>query len=246
MISKRLYELQNKLEQYIKDNQLKAGDRLPSEPVLARLFGVSRPTLRECLKILQKEGVLVTVNGSGTYLCDSSCHLSNTVNELIGTGELIHLSGYRESADIIEADLTEPEEEWRTLLKLPENARVITVKRIRKADDKIVAMAWNIFPENYANYVEISEHGFGNSIFCYLEEKQNIRISHAESIICSINREDCFDSAAREMLGEQIVLMKQLHFDDKQRPIFYSLDYFRTDIIVLKIRRERKEYKKCF
>lgn len=242
MISKRIYELRDKLEHYIDENKLKTGDRLPSEPALAKLFGVSRPTLRECLKILQKEGILVTVNGSGTYLCDSNCHLSNTINELIGTGELIRLSGYQESADIIEADLTEPEEEWRDILKLSQNERVVVVKRIRKADDKIVAMAWNIFPEKYSDYEEINRQGFGNSIFCYLEEKLNIHISHAESVICAIDREECFDNAAREVLGEQIILMKQLHFDDKQRPIFYSLDYFRTDIIVLKIRRERKEY----
>ncbi len=242
MISKRLFELRDNLEHYIDENKLKSGDRLPSEPALAKLFGVSRPTLRECLKILQKEGVLVTVNGSGTYLCDSSCHLSNTINELIGTGELIRLSGYQESADIIEADLTEPGKEWRDILKLSENERVVVVKRIRKADDKIVAMAWNIFPESYIDYEEINRQGFGSSIFCYLEENQNIHISHAESVICAIDREECFDNAAREILGEQIILMKQLHFDDKQRPIFYSLDYFRTDIIVLKIRRERKEY----
>lgn len=242
MISKRLYELHGKLEHYIAENKLKTGDRLPSEPVLAKLFGVSRPTLRECLKILQKEGILVTINGSGTYLCDSSCHLSNTINELIGTGELIRLSGYQESADIIETDLTEPEKEWSAILKLSENERVVVVKRIRKANDKIVAMAWNVFPEKFINYEEIGRLGFGNSIFCYLEENQNIHISHAESVICAIDKEECFDSAAREVLGDQIILMKQLHYDDKQRPIFYSLDYFRTDIIVLKIRRERKEY----
>ncbi len=50
-----------------------------------------------------------------------------------------------------------------------------------------------------------------------------------------------YDAAARELLGDQIILMKQVHYDGKQNPIFYSLDYFRTDIITLKIRRERKE-----
>ena len=147
MISKRFYELREKLEQYISENNLKAGDKIPSETTLSKQLNVSRPTLRECLKVLQKEGVLVTINGSGTYLCDSHCHLSNTINELIGTGELIRLSGYKEGADIMETDLTMPDEEWKKILNLDENEQVVVVKRIRKADEKAVAMAWNIFPD---------------------------------------------------------------------------------------------------
>lgn len=241
MISKRFYDLREKLEQYISENHLTAGDRLPSETTLARLFEVSRPTLRECLKVLQKEGVLMTFNGSGTYLCDSRCRLSNTINELIGTGELIRLSGYKESADIVEADLTMPEEEWQKILNLDGNEQVVVVKRIRKADEKMVAIAWNIFPERYADEQEIKEKGFGSSIFQYLEKCRGIHISHAETVICAIDPEDIYDMAAKELLGSRIVLMKQIHYDDRQRPIFYSLDYFRTDIITLKIRRERKE-----
>ena len=241
MISKRTYELRRKMEKYIEDNNLKAGDRLPSETVLSRLFEVSRPTLRECLKIFQKEGILVTINGSGTYLCDTSCHLSNTINELLGTGDLIRLSGHKESADIVEVDLTEPEEEWSNVLGMNQDEQVVVIKRIRKADDRKVAMAWNIFPETYINYEEIREKGFGASIFGYLEEQRGIHISHAESSIQALNMEDIYDAAAGAVLGNQVILMKQIHYDERQRPIFYSLDYFRTDVITLKIRRERKE-----
>ena len=45
-----------------------AGMRLRSERELAELFGVSRPTLRLALAVLEKQGVLTQQQGSGTYL----------------------------------------------------------------------------------------------------------------------------------------------------------------------------------
>lgn len=46
------------------DGSLKPGDRLPSEPELAEGFGVSRPTVREAMKILRGQGVLRTSRGA--------------------------------------------------------------------------------------------------------------------------------------------------------------------------------------
>jgi GntR family transcriptional regulator, transcriptional repressor for pyruvate dehydrogenase complex len=47
---------------------LKPGDRLPSEPSLARAFEVSRGQVREALKQLEFYGVLTTVPQSGTFV----------------------------------------------------------------------------------------------------------------------------------------------------------------------------------
>lgn len=45
-----------------------AGERLPSERQLAARFGVSRPTVREALSILESRGLVVTRKGSGTFV----------------------------------------------------------------------------------------------------------------------------------------------------------------------------------
>lgn len=45
-----------------------AGDRLPSERVIAEQMGVSRPSVREALSALQLVGVLETRPGDGTYV----------------------------------------------------------------------------------------------------------------------------------------------------------------------------------
>ena len=60
------------------------GSRLPSEVILAKMFQVSRPTLREYFKVLQREGKITTINGSGTYLLDQNRRIDNQLNDLQG------------------------------------------------------------------------------------------------------------------------------------------------------------------
>ena len=44
------------------------GDRLPTEHQLAEHFAVSRPVVREALRRLQTDGIVVSRQGSGTYV----------------------------------------------------------------------------------------------------------------------------------------------------------------------------------
>jgi GntR family transcriptional repressor for pyruvate dehydrogenase complex len=65
----RLYEeVVGQLHQLIDAGKLKAGDRLPSERELAETFRVSRSSVREAIKTLEHEGMLISRPGSGTFI----------------------------------------------------------------------------------------------------------------------------------------------------------------------------------
>lgn len=53
------------IEERILDGRLKAGDKLPSERDLAALLGVSRPSLRESLRVLEALGIVEIRPGGG-------------------------------------------------------------------------------------------------------------------------------------------------------------------------------------
>lgn len=57
-----------KVRTLIEDRQIRPGSKLPPERVLAAELGVSRPALREAIKVLGGLGVLESRHGSGTFV----------------------------------------------------------------------------------------------------------------------------------------------------------------------------------
>jgi GntR family transcriptional repressor for pyruvate dehydrogenase complex len=55
---------------HIDDSGLKAGDRLESERELSKILGISRPSLREAIQVLQVQGRLVVKHGIGIFVLD--------------------------------------------------------------------------------------------------------------------------------------------------------------------------------
>ncbi len=63
-------EIVTQIRDYIAQGELQAGDRLPSEREMAQQLGVSRPTVREALQVLEHTGFVEILQGSGTYIKD--------------------------------------------------------------------------------------------------------------------------------------------------------------------------------
>src|SRR5215510_10802291 len=64
-------EVVSQLREMIHKGELRPGDRLPPERDLAKLLGVSRPTLRAGISSLAAVGVLQPRRGAGTFVVEA-------------------------------------------------------------------------------------------------------------------------------------------------------------------------------
>lgn len=64
----RRHAIADDLRSQIAKGHLKAGERLPSEAHLAAQYKVSTPTLRNALALLQGEGLVEKIHGSGNFV----------------------------------------------------------------------------------------------------------------------------------------------------------------------------------
>lgn len=90
MKHRRLSEqVADKLAGAIARGDYPVGTRLPSERHLAEQLSVGRPTLREALLVLQREGLVDIRTGSGVYVIERRPKRARALEEGIGMLELI-------------------------------------------------------------------------------------------------------------------------------------------------------------
>jgi len=62
----------NQILNLIKNGEWLAGDRIPTEIELSKVFQVSRNSIREALKILEHQKIISSKAGSGTHVLEDS------------------------------------------------------------------------------------------------------------------------------------------------------------------------------
>jgi len=76
-------EITRRLQKMVSEGNLKPGDRLPPERQLATMFGVSRNSVREAIKSLEKQGMLNSRPGAGTFIAeDSQAIIAHALEEI--------------------------------------------------------------------------------------------------------------------------------------------------------------------
>jgi GntR family transcriptional regulator len=129
-LSRRLREA---LAQAIRDGSLPPNRALPSERDMAEVLGVSRSTLRHCLKDLAEAGLVQTRHGSGTVVVGQ---IPKALSRHSGFTEDARARGLVPSSDILSLTIgpAGPDTAMRT--GMPLGAQVLTLVRLRRANDE--------------------------------------------------------------------------------------------------------------
>lgn len=113
--------VQDRVKQYILDNGYGPGDPLPSESEFARRLEVSRPSLREAMRVLQSMGIVESRPGSGTYVGSFNMEsllegMSFSIQTSSGTDTLHAMREILEVRSVLELHLIR-----QVALSIPEN-----------------------------------------------------------------------------------------------------------------------------
>src|SRR6266700_3609121 len=176
------YQVQHTITQRISRGEYPPGSQLPSESELSRELGVSRVTVREALRVLAQENLLVKAQGRGTFVAENA-NISQPARTFTGFLEDLYDQLERVSVKHIEITRTAVTEELRSILAIPEaDKEVVRIKRTRHVDDEPYAFTINVLPLRIGKHLN-EENLKSSPLVRILEEELKIQITVADVII---------------------------------------------------------------
>lgn len=121
-------------------NSAAAGHNVPTEHQLVERFGVSRSTVREALRRLRDEGVLVSQRGRGTTVAPAHHQQQGALWSLY---DAVESEGHRQESDVLALRRVRNAEVARRL-ELPGGTWLVHLARLRRIDGVPLAhdQAW--------------------------------------------------------------------------------------------------------
>ena len=173
------YQIRENLREKIHNHEYAPGSMIPSEAELCQQYGVSRVTVRRAVLDLVQEGLLTRGQGKGTFV--EECYGLTTVNGVQSfTQELLGLN-MRPTAKLLSCKVHTASQSLREKLALDEGDEVVTVSRLRLANNEPCMVEVMNFPYKLVPGLETED--LDSSIYQLLKNRYNCEIVYAKDIM---------------------------------------------------------------
>ncbi len=220
-------QVQQHILDLIKDDTFSPGERLPSEAEFSMRLGVSRPTLREALKSLEQEGVLLRKHGVGTFISSHTPFMESGLEVLESLERQAKRFGIK--LEVIDQTVLErpatSEELDRLGLPIDKPIDILSVDRVIAVKGRSVAHLKDVVPLTYLSKKDIDDH-FSSSVLDIFLKRDTLSPTISRAEIEAVKAET--NEASRLGISEGEALLKltgQLYNHNKE-VVDYSVSYF--------------------
>ena len=156
----------NQIIDLIGQGKLKIGEKLPSEQEMTELFGISRISLREAMKLLEAKGYIESRDRKGKYVRSLTDNVKSSIEDLISVNhdkiwELLAVRRLIDSEAAYLAAMNVSKEQKRRFKKIIDRLSVIGADKVlvSKEGGKL-----------YSDFFDILADSTKNTIFVHLRE----------------------------------------------------------------------------
>jgi GntR family transcriptional regulator len=203
----------------------KPGDKLPSEPQLARSLGVARATLREAMRTFETQGLLYRRQGSGTYISHPTHVLDSGLEVLESIETLADRNGLEVKMEELKVEFRSGTEEELGALGLQPGALVTHVSRVIRAEGHPAAFLIDILPGDVLTLEELKDK-FTGSVLDLLLRKGNLALAYSRTEISAESASVEVSRALGIQRGDGLLKFTAYLYDTRRQVVDYSFSYF--------------------
>lgn len=234
-------QIANALEGMIHSGDLEVGSRLPSEPSLARTFGVNRNTVRHAISLLVDKGLLAKEKGVGTFLRRK--HPLRPVHELGRMTSFVDdfdLSGVQIENLVLTKARVRASQELAARFGLPPGAPLVKVERLRIADRTPFVLERQYYP--YDRFQRLLELELTGSMYALLVQTFQADLHHSVQTLRAIRppREVAAKLGIRQSVP--CIFLESLAYTSRDDCIEVLHSYYRGDRYLFRV--EAGEYRR--
>ena len=205
-------------------NKTPAGQRLPSEPELAKQLGVSRATLREAMRSFETQGLIRRRQGSGTFVVGKVQALDSGLEVLESLETLAKRIGLEVSVSDLSIEAIAADADLAASLNVTVGAKLTRVRRVIRAEGRPVAYLVDTLPEDFVHAKDVPSD-FHGSVLDFLLNRGDLLASSRANVSTSGATADVAKPLEIQR-GDVLLHFNSQLFDSEGKVVDYSLSYF--------------------
>jgi GntR family transcriptional regulator len=203
----------------------KAGEKLPSEPALAKTLGVSRSTLREAMRTFEVQGLIRRRQGQGTFVVGKQKTFEGGLEVLESIETLSERIGLNVSMGEFEIKRFKVDEETTELVPFPLKTEVIQIERTINTEERPIAYLVDILPVTTLNEKDLEE-GFDGSVLDWLLKRGDPVLSQSNTRIDSLEASSEIAHKLQIQRGTALLFFESDVYDGSDQIVTHTYTYF--------------------
>ncbi|HEY77328.1 MAG TPA: GntR family transcriptional regulator [Thermoflexia bacterium] len=217
-------QVHDRLLAFIQESGMEPGERLPSESTLADQLGVSRATLREALRLLEEEGVIVRRHGVGTFVA-ANRHLESGLERLESVLALAGRQGMETRMEDLEVRIVRADRSVAERLGTDPGVSLTYVSRTILVEDQPVAYLEDLVLTDWLSPDHLNAE-FSGSVLDLLRGLYPQRVQEALAEITAVRAGRSLARRLGVSPGAALLLLEETLFDTTGAPVGFSRNYF--------------------
>lgn len=211
----------------IRTGKWKKGYQLQAEEDLAKVIQVSRGTLRKAISVLIEQGLLLRMQGKGTFVQEEKISYP-FAQQLISFAESMDARGYAYKTSVIDQKVELPNKIIQQQLAIDPTDAVLYLKRVRSIQDEPAILLENWVVVKRCPGIE-QEDFQQVSLFNAIENHANVQISYGVRNFGALS----LNKGQAQLLNVRpevpVLTLEQVTYSAEEEPLECSRVLLRTD-----------------